>query len=289
MSKYFIEDTTLISIADAIRSKDGTSEPILTEDMASRIEAIPSGGDTSIEDGLIDGSLSGEYVNNRVKIIRAYAFMNCDMTSVHLDGLASSLTATSAFHNCTNLKEATFENLPSINAGNCFNGCTSLEKVNMPKATTLNGASAFAKCSALITLNMPLLTAINCNSGFNECLSLTKLIKENLPNLQILGNNSFANSGVQTVDLPLTNIGSGTFKNCPLYSLILRDNGTDKLCVLSNVNGLEGTGIANGEGYIYVPQALIEEYKAATNWVTYASQIRAIEDYPDVCGESEVE
>ena len=42
--------------------------------------------------------------------------------------------------------------------------------------------------------------------------------------------------------------------------------------------------IASGTGYIYVPAALVDSYKAASNWSTYANQIRAIEDYPDICG-----
>jgi hypothetical protein len=40
--------------------------------------------------------------------------------------------------------------------------------------------------------------------------------------------------------------------------------------------------IEDGTGYIYVPSALVETYKTASNWVTYAAQIRAIEDYPEI-------
>lgn len=46
-----------------------------------------------------------------------------------------------------------------------------------------------------------------------------------------------------------------------------------------------GTAIASATGYIYVPQSLVDQYKAATNWATYANQIRAIEDYPEITGE----
>ena len=42
--------------------------------------------------------------------------------------------------------------------------------------------------------------------------------------------------------------------------------------------------IALGTGYIYVPAALVETYKADAAWSKYADQFRAIEDYPDVCG-----
>ena len=39
-----------------------------------------------------------------------------------------------------------------------------------------------------------------------------------------------------------------------------------------NPNGLK-------DGYFYVPRALIEDYKVATNWTTFADQFRALEDY----------
>lgn len=42
MSKGLIEDTTLTSIADAIRLKGGTEEPLLPSDMASAISDIQS-------------------------------------------------------------------------------------------------------------------------------------------------------------------------------------------------------------------------------------------------------
>lgn len=47
---------------------------------------------------------------------------------------------------------------------------------------------------------------------------------------------------------------------------------------------LDDTPIASGTGYIYVPSSLVSSYNAATGWSTYASQIRAIENYPDICG-----
>ena len=49
MSEYLIQDSTLTDIADAIRAKDGSSAPILTEDMADAIAAIPTGGGEAYE------------------------------------------------------------------------------------------------------------------------------------------------------------------------------------------------------------------------------------------------
>lgn len=44
MSKLFIEDLTLIDIADAIREKEGTTELVPVTQMAARITNLPSGG-----------------------------------------------------------------------------------------------------------------------------------------------------------------------------------------------------------------------------------------------------
>jgi hypothetical protein len=49
-------------------------------------------------------------------------------------------------------------------------------------------------------------------------------------------------------------------------------------------NSFQSSAIASGTGYVYVPRALVDTYKAATNWSAYASQIRAIEDYPEITG-----
>lgn len=74
---------------------------------------------------------------------------------------------------------------------------------------------------------------------------------------------------------------AGCFEGCSaLEALILRGNS---LCTCGTTSTLAGSGIANGTGYIYVPSALVDSYKTATNWSTYANQIRAIEDYPEVC------
>lgn len=81
-----------------------------------------------------------------------------------------------------------------------------------------------------------------------------------------------------TVDLPnATSIGAYAFHNCnTLTALLLR---SDTMCNLSSTVAFDLTPIKRGTGYIYVPSLLIDTYKAATNWVIYADQFRALEDY----------
>ncbi len=47
---------------------------------------------------------------------------------------------------------------------------------------------------------------------------------------------------------------------------------------LSNSNAFANTPIAQGTGYIYVPDNLVASFKTATNWSTYASQIKGVSE-----------
>lgn len=77
-------------------------------------------------------------------------------------------------------------------------------------------------------------------------------------------------------------ITSGAFSGCTALAALILRSATK--CTLSSATGLGSTGISAGTGYIYVPSALVDTYKADSKWGTYAAQIRAIEDSPDVCG-----
>lgn len=67
MSKYLIEDTTLIAIGDAIRSKTGNNETIKVANMASQIENISGGsGGLDEEDLTFTGSLKNLFTNENL-------------------------------------------------------------------------------------------------------------------------------------------------------------------------------------------------------------------------------
>lgn len=66
-----------------------------------------------------------------------------------------------------------------------------------------------------------------------------------------------------------------------LKTLIFR---ADEVCPLLVTTAFSKSAIENKTGYVYVPKTIVEQYKEATNWSTYASQIRAIEDYPEITG-----
>jgi hypothetical protein len=129
--------------------------------------------------------------------------------------------------------------------------------VDFPNVTTIGG-SAFYNCNSLTSVDFPNVTSID-GYAFQKCYALTSVSLSNV-----------------------TTIYGGAFMSCSaLTTLIIRST---EQCYLRNSNAFSSTPIASGTGYIYVPAALIDQYKAATNWSTYASQFRAIEDYTEICG-----
>ena len=128
---------------------------------------------------------------------------------------------------------------------------------------------------------MPLVEEIS-DQCFAGDVNLTDV---NLPVLTIMGNNAFQQcTSLTKLSFPcLTCVPMSAFRYNGNFATLILSNST--MCTLNNKNAFTDTPIAKGTGYIYVPQSLIEAYKTATNWVTYASQFRAIEDYPDICGE----
>ena len=85
-------------------------------------------------------------------------------------------------------------------------------------------------------------------------------------------------TALTVVDVPnVTTIEANSLYGCSTLSdLILRG---DTVCTLANANALTNSAIAKGTGYIYVPRALVDSYKAATNWSTYAAQFRDLESF----------
>jgi hypothetical protein len=135
---------------------------------------------------------------------------------------------------------------------------TNLITVNLPNVTSL-GAYAFYQCSNLKTVTIPKLTTISTQTWY-MCQKLER-----------------ADCG-QLGNIPAQTFASST----ALKVLILRKSSS--ICTLSNANAVSGSGIGKGTGYVYVPASLLSAYSSATNWSTFASQFRAIEDYPDICG-----
>ena len=319
MARYSIEDTTLTNIANAIRLKTGKSESIEVIAMANEIKSISGGGTAPAtpviealsvtENGIytapveIDG-YSPVTVNVPVPegYIKPSGTLNITKNGTY-DVTEKASAVVSIPEREIVLQDKTIEENGTYSADAGYDGLGQVT-VNVSGGTNTESEEVAALLSNTMTVfDNSLVTTLRTR----VCQAATKLITVNLPNVTSLGAYAFYQcSNLKTVPLPkLTTISTQTWYMCPklehadcgqlgsitaqtfasctaLKTLILRK--TSSICTLSNANGVSGSGIGKGTGYVYVPAALIDTYKTATNWSTFAAQFRAIEDYPDICG-----
>ena len=83
-----------------------------------------------------------------------------------------------------------------------------------------------------------------------------------------------------TVDIPMvTSIDDYAFWKCTNLSVLILRNTAGVVSIYEYSYALYSTAIASGNGYIYVPAALVDSYKVTSRWQNYANQFRALESY----------
>ena len=226
--------------------------------------------------------------------ISSYAFEFCsNLTSVSFPKVSS--IGSNAFESCSSLIEVSIPNATSI-SGYAFYGCSSLTEVSFPEVTSIRN-SAFQDCSGLTEVSFPKATSIG-GSAFASCSSLTEVTEVSFPVATRIGEGAFAFcSGLTEVSFPkatsigsqsfyqcssltevsfpvATSIGSNAFDSCSSLTTIYVGTESDTVCTLSHTNAFNNcTNLTN----IYVSYSLVDRYKSATNWSSYADKIKAVE------------
>lgn len=207
-------------------------------------------------------------------------------------GSGISTIADSAFNNCFQVSTVTIPNNTGKIGNSSFYACYNLRFVAIPHAASIDN-TAFANCFALGGVSLPpTLTAIPnymLDSGFG--IAGTKCPS----NVQSLGVAAYRNNYTRkAVALPaalaaipdnlcnncyslaqvtapsgVASIGAGAFQNC--YGVKFYDF-TEHTAVPTLANANAFTGIA-ADCEIRVPASLVDSWKAATNWSTYADHI----------------
>lgn len=209
----------------------------------------------------------------------------------------------SSFRGCTKLKSIDIPNATHIEQY-AFTGCNELTEINFPKAVIV-GQHAFQFCTKLGSVNLPVFTGETLNNGnnapnylFQECKALKTV---SLPQLEKTGTYGMFRdcTSLEEVRTPKnTFAGKDHVYGCT--KLRLWDNGFADLNqsgVMNNTSSLETlilrsatvaaitpcSGSVLHTGYtgdivcnVYVPSALIESYKAATNWTSLFAAGRCV-------------
>lgn len=173
------------------------------------------------------------------------------------------------FASCDGLTHVKLPNGLTDIPSSAFSGCSSLQEINLPDSLTTIGQQAFYFCDQLTKVKIPDGIKEISNGAFLEC--------EFIVNLEIpygvtsIGNNAFSGCElIEKINIPpsVTNIVAGAFGYC---SGLL-------CCDFSNHTSIPtlGTDVfkrAHANLQIRVPAALVDEWKAATNWSEYADNI----------------
>ena len=236
------------------------------------ITYLKNDNDKSISE-LISGNIQ-EFEDENIINIKQYLFRECrELTKVNLPKCTN--VGEFAFMYCTSLENV---NLPECtNVGEyAFSYCEKLKQFNAPKVTQIE-YSGLKRCQSLLNVELPKCITVG-NYAFEDCIALSNI---NLPECVELGENAFEQcKSLESIDLPKRiTVGNYAFNSCTaLTSVILR---SPTVCKLKYTYAFRNTPIANGTGYIYVPDALVNDYKKATNWSVYANQIKPLSEYTE--------
>lgn len=207
----------------------------------------------------------------------------------------------SAFYGITTLEKV---HAPNVNwlYKECFRGCTSLKDIYIPKCTALWEEGVFRGCTSLEYIDTPEVTFIS-RYVFYGCSNLKSINVS--PNWRVIGQYTFYNCyNLELTELPETieSIPDYSFYGCKkiteltvkmpsTYSIgkyAFKGSGLTKLVFpnftsvpSANTGFLDDTPIAKGEGYVYLPDELVELAKTSTNWKTYANQITPLSEMPE--------
>lgn len=239
--------------------------------MADFINSVDFLGDDAVIDSIIMGTIAEFKDDTIVKILGQVFCAQKNLTTVDLPNVTYMKYG---FQDCTSLKNVNLPALVDVYE-DAFLNCTSLEEIDLPSAVNFSGYSNFKNCKKLGSINVPL--AVTCPS-LASCVVLPRL---HLPSVTVFNTNACRGcSALSFVDTgaSLTKINSFSFYDCAsLKTLIIR--ATTDVVSLYDTKVFYSTPITAGTGYIYVPSDLLESYKTADNWSTYADQFRALEDY----------
>lgn len=253
MSKVLVTRSKLDALVNAYNTLTGESDTLTLDQLATAISEIETGGgDPGEELKMVLENNTTYDLSSDATQIREYSFQSSKIRNASFPNAVK--IGSTAFRDCVSLLTATFPSVTEIGSYE-FRGCINATSIYAPNATII-GTQAFYQCSNLTSVTL---------GAFTQIESYVFYGTTRLTSLELRGN--------------ITSIASAAFSNSGIKTLIFRNSTS--VPTLQNVNAFNSTPIASGTGYIYVPDALVDTWKAATNWSTYAAQIKPLSELPE--------
>lgn len=153
--------------------------------------------------------------------------------------------------------------------GNAFNSFFGLASVTIPDSVTSISYSAFLN-SGLKSVTIPDSVTYIGYSAFSGCASLTSItIPDGVTEISYSMFYNCTNLTSVTIGNGATHIANYVFLNCSKLAIVDFSNHT----AVPTLASTEAFSNTPSSLVIKVPAALLDEWKAATNWATFADRI----------------
>lgn len=257
--------TSIWEIESLIRLKDKLKNILIDrrvdvsddDNLNTLVDKVNRIGNNTVFNSFLSDSISN-YYNDEITSLKEYAFY-CNRSMVGTIELPNIISiGMYALSSMPNVKKIIANKLESFNGNNtCYS--SSFEEIEFRNLTRVN-ANDFIGCNKLKKLYIP---KVSFNG--NTCISSTSL-----EYVCVKAENYFASNSLSV--------------KSNLVMKIIIINYISKVVPCTSLANFPNYALTEGDCYIYVPRDLLESYKIATNWSTYADRFRAIEDYKnEIC------
>lgn len=275
-----VTGSKLTAIANAIRTRGGTQAQLTLDQMPQAVADIPGGG----------GGFDWSQIKGGIKFSNA-----ATQTALDLRGMDTSTFTTmeSMFSNCSYLTSVNMSGLDTgavTTMSSMFSGCsglTSIDITDLDTSAVKDMYSMFAGCRSMTSLDVSgfdthLVTTMGYM--FNNCQQLTSLDLWNFDTAAVTNMYSMFASCSHLTSLNFSNIDTSALSS--MNNMFQYDYRLTDVIWSQNTSQVQPLPTAPTSSTIpymlkfYVPDSLVNDYKAATNWSTIASQIYPISDLP---------
>lgn len=209
------------------------------------------------------------HVTNCSRMFHNYKGESLDISNIFDTSEVTDMST--MFYNCTSL--TSIVGLNKLDTSSC--------RMMTSMFANLSDYTGKLDLSTFNTSNVSIMSMMFQNSSFNEVdvSSFDTSVVNRMDSM------FFGCTNLESIDISNFNTTSrlnmslGTnymFNGCSKLKKIIISN--QNLFIMTNTDMLNNTPIARGEGYVYVPDNMVETYKAANNWSTYANQIKGISE-----------